>query len=152
LNSILGWAQLLRTGRLDAVISARALEAIERNAKTQARLVDDLLDVSRIISGKLRLDTRPLELSSVIRTAVDSLRQAFDAKAIRLDMLLDPAASHVQGDATRLQQVVWNLLSNAVKFTGRGGRVEIRLKRDGLNARLTVTDTGAGISPEFLPY
>jgi PAS domain S-box-containing protein len=152
LNSILGWAQLLRGGTLDSTVAAHALETIERNSKTQARLIDDLLDVSRIISGKLRLDIKPTELISVVEAAVDSLRHAIDAKGIQLDTNLDPAASHIKGDPTRLQQVVWNLLSNAVKFTGKGGRIEIRLTRKGTDTQLTVTDSGEGINPEFLPY
>jgi PAS domain S-box-containing protein len=152
LNSILGWAQLLRGSRLDATTSTRALQSIERNAKAQAKLVDDLLDVSRIISGKLRLDVKPIELISVVNAAIDSLRHALDAKEIQLEMTLEPAASHVQGDASRLQQVIWNLLSNSVKFTPKRGRIEIRLDRKGANARLSVTDTGEGIHPEFLPY
>jgi PAS domain S-box-containing protein len=152
LNSILGWAQLMRAGRLDEPTSIRALESIERNAKAQAKLVDDLLDVSRIISGKLRLEIRPIQLLSVINDAIDSLRHALDAKSIRLELFLDPAASHVQGDPARLQQVTWNLLSNAAKFTAGGGRIVIRLERQGTNARLTFTDSGSGIRPEFLPY
>jgi PAS domain S-box-containing protein len=152
LNSILGWAQLVRSERLDVATSARALESIERNAKAQAKLVDDLLDVSRIISGKLRLDVRPIELISVANAAIDSLRHALDAKEIQLEMAMDPDASPILGDATRLQQVIWNLLSNSAKFTPKGGRIQIRLQRKNNNARLSVTDTGEGIRGEFLPY
>jgi PAS domain S-box-containing protein len=152
LNSILGWAQLLRSGRLDTSTATRAQESIERNAKAQAKLIDDLLDVSRIISGKLQLDVKSIELISVIHAAIDSLRHALDAKEILLETILEPAANHVQGDATRLQQVVWNLLSNSVKFTSKGGRIEIRLERKNTSAQLTVTDSGEGIRPEFLPY
>jgi PAS domain S-box-containing protein len=152
LNSILGWAQLLRNGRLDANTSSRALESMERNAKAQAKLVDDLLDVSRIISGKLRLDVRPIELIPVINAAVDAIRHALDAKEIHLETHFEEAGSHVMGDPNRLQQVVWNLLSNSAKFTPKGGRVEIRLERKDLSAHLRVTDSGEGIRSEFLPY
>jgi PAS domain S-box-containing protein len=152
LNSILGWAQLLRSGRLDANTATSAVESIERNAKAQAKLIDDLLDVSRIISGKLQLDVKSIELISVIHAAIDSLRHALDAKEILLETVLEPAANYVQGDATRLQQVVWNLLSNSVKFTSKGGRIEIRLERKNASAQLTVTDSGEGIRAEFLPY
>jgi PAS domain S-box-containing protein len=152
LNSILGWAQLLRSERLDAPTSARALESIERNAKAQAKLVDDLLDVSRIISGKLQLDVKAIDLISVVKAAIDSLRHALDAKEIQLETSMDAAAAQVYGDATRLQQVIWNLLSNSAKFTPKGGRIEIRLERQATNAQLSVTDTGEGIHPEFLPF
>jgi len=152
LTSMLGWARMLRSGDLDEVTSARAVETIERNARSQARLIEDLLDVSRILMGKFRLNIRPVELLSIIDAAIDAVRPAADAKAIRLQSSLDPEAGPVSGDPTRLQQVVWNLLSNAVKFTPSGGRVEIRLERVDGDARITVTDTGAGINPEFLPY
>jgi signal transduction histidine kinase/CheY-like chemotaxis protein len=152
LNAILGWASMLRRGKLDAAAAARALGIIERNAKAQAQLVEDLLDVSRIISGKLRLDVRPNDLTLVIKAAIDSVQHAADAKSIQLQMVLDPAASYIQGDAARLQQVVWNLLSNAIKFTPAGGLVQVRLDRTGSQAQITVTDTGEGINPEFLPH
>ncbi len=152
LTSILGWAHLLRTGRLDARTAERAMETIERNGRAQANLVDDLLDVSRIISDKLPLDSRPIELTSVINAAVESLRYVLDAKEIQLQMILEPGASHIQGDLTRLQQVMWNLLSNSAKFTPERGRIEIRLERKGSDAQLTVTDTGEGIRADFLPY
>ncbi len=152
LNSILGWAQLLRGGRLDIATSARALESIERNAKAQAKLVDDLLDVSRIISGKLHLEVRQIELMHVVNAAVDSLRHAIDAKEIQLETVMDVSASRIQGDPTRLQQVIWNLLSNATKFTPKGGRIEIRLERKGDSSQFIITDNGKGIRPDFLPY
>lgn len=152
LNSMLGWAQLLRAGQLDKPNAARGLETIERNAKAQAQLIDDLLDVSRIITGKLRLNIYPVEFTDIIRAAIDMVRPAASAKAIQLEFGMRPATSSVSGDPDRLQQVVWNLLSNAIKFTPKGGRVEIRLERKGANAQLTVTDTGEGISQEFLPY
>jgi PAS domain S-box-containing protein len=152
LNSILGWATMLRSGRLDEVNLPRALETIERNARAQAQLIEDLLDVSRVITGKFHLDVRPIELTSVIKAAVESARPSADAKSIQLQMLLEPAADHTTGDANRLQQVIWNLLSNAIKFTPKGGLVQVRLDRTDSNAQITVRDTGEGISPEFLPY
>ena len=152
LNAILGWARLLRAGKLDGASVDRALETVERNAKAQAQLIEDLLDVSRVITGKLRLDVRPIELASVIEEAIDSIRPAADAKGIRLLSVLDPRASPVSGDAGRLQQVFWNLLSNAIKFTSRGGRVQVRLERINSHVEVIISDTGAGISPEFLPH
>ncbi|HXG67219.1 MAG TPA: PAS domain S-box protein [Blastocatellia bacterium] len=152
LNAIMGWAEMLRRGRLDAPTSTRAFEAIERNARSQAQLIEDLLDVSRIITGKLRLNVQPVELAAVIDAAVDVIRPAADAKGVRLQVALDPLAGPVSGDPDRLQQVVWNLLSNAVKFTPKGGRVQVRLERVNSQAEITVSDTGEGIRPEFLPY
>jgi PAS domain S-box-containing protein len=152
LNAMLGWARMLRADKLDGATSARALEAIERNAKSQAQLIEDLLDVSRIISGKLRLDVRSVELPLVIEAAIDAVRPAAEAKQIRLQTVLDPRAGPVAGDSDRLQQVVWNLLSNAVKFTPKGGRVQVRLERINSHVEVTVSDTGKGISADFLPY
>jgi signal transduction histidine kinase len=152
LNAILGWVQVLRTGKLDEAAAARSLETIERNARAQAQLIADLLDVSRIITGKLRLESKPVELHRIIDAALDSVRPATDAKGIHLSVSLAPLASPVLGDSDRLQQVVWNLLSNAIKFTPRGGRVEILLREMGMNAVIQVADTGIGIRPEFLPY
>jgi signal transduction histidine kinase/CheY-like chemotaxis protein len=152
LTAINGWALMLRAGRLDAEQSARALETIVRSARSQNQLINDLLDVSRIIAGKMRLDVVPLKLGSVIEAAVETVRPAAEAKGVHLSALLDPKAGAVSGDAERLQQVVWNLLSNAVKFAPNGGRVEVRLKRAGSFAEIIVTDNGQGIKPEFLPY
>ena len=152
LNAINGWALMLRAGRLDAAQSARALETIVRSAKSQNQLIGDLLDVSRIISGKMRLDIAPLKLDSVIESAVETVRPAVEAKGIHLSALLDPAAEAVSGDAERLQQVVCNLLSNAVKFAPNGGRVEVRLERADSHVEIVVADNGQGIKPEFLPY
>jgi signal transduction histidine kinase/DNA-binding response OmpR family regulator len=152
LNSILGWAQLMRTGTLDDEASARALGTIERNTKALAQIIDDLLDVSRIISGKLRLDVRPIELEPVVAAALDAIRPATDAKNIRLDVSHDSAAGVVSGDPTRLQQVVWNLLTNAIKFTPSGGHVEVRIERDAATAHISVADSGEGISESFLPH
>jgi signal transduction histidine kinase len=152
LNAILGWVQVLRSGKLDDTAGTRALETIERNARAQAQLIADLLDVSRIITGKLRLDFKPVELRRIIDAALDSVRPAADAKGILLEVSIAPLASPVLGDADRLQQVIWNLLSNAIKFTPRSGRVEIRLREAGGSAVLQVNDTGIGIRPDFLPF
>jgi len=152
LNSILGWAQLMRTGTLDSSSSTRALLTIERNTKTLAQIIDDLLDVSRIITGKLRLDVQPVELDAVVESALEATRPATDAKNIRLEVALDSGVGAVSGDPGRLQQIVWNLLSNAIKFTPSGGRVAIRLERVGSRARITVSDSGEGISEAFLPF
>jgi signal transduction histidine kinase len=152
LTAINGWALMLRAGRLDAVQSARALETIVRNAKSQNQLINDLLDVSRIIAGKMRLDICPLKLIPVIGAAVETVCPAAEAKGIHLNALLDPAAETVSGDAERLQQVVWNLLSNAVKFAPKGGRIEVRLERADTHVEIVVADNGQGIKPEFPPY
>jgi PAS domain S-box-containing protein len=152
LTAMLGWARLLRSGELDTDTAARAVETIESNARLQAQLIEDLLDVSRIILGKLPLGVRPVELALVTEAALDAVRPAAAAKSIRLFRILDPATGLVSGDPDRLQQVVWNLLSNAVKFTPAKGQVEIRLERLGRFAQITVNDTGKGISAEFLPF
>ena len=151
LTAILGWAQMLRSGQLDEATAIKALGSIERNAQAQAHLIEDLLDISRIITGKLRLDVRPLELTPIVEAALDAVRPAAEAKGIRLQKQLDPRAGLVSGDPTRLQQVVWNLLSNAIKFTPRGGRVEVQVDRVDSQVELAVRDTGQGIPPHFLP-
>lgn len=152
LNSILGWAQLMRTGTLDDNVSGRALQTIERNTRMLAQIIDDLLDVSRIISGKLRLDVRPIDLGPVVEAALEAVRPAAAAKHIHLDLSLDSTVGAVSGDPGRLQQVVWNLLSNAMKFTPDGGCVEVRLKGVGSHACITIQDTGEGIPEAFLPF
>jgi len=152
LNSILGWARMLGGKRLDEEESARALEIIQRSARAQNQLISDLLDVSRIITGKSRLDVSTVELIPIIEAAMDIARPAADAKKIRLVSALDPAAGPVSGDADRLQQVVWNLMSNAVKFTPAGGQITVRLEREGTHVTIAVSDTGEGIEPEFLPF
>src|SRR5256885_4925154 len=151
LTPILAWTRQLIRGKVPPAGVPRALESIERNVKSQARLVEDLLDVSRIVSGKLHVDQRPVELPDVIQAAVDSVRPAADAKQLVLELLMDPGAGLVLGDPLRLQQVVWNLLSNAVKFTPAGGRIELGLASAGSHVELTVTDSGQGIAPAFLP-
>jgi PAS domain S-box-containing protein len=152
LNAMLGWTRLLNSRKFDEATTARAMQTIERSAKSQAQLVEDLLDVSRIIQGKLRLNVRPVELVSVIEAAIETVRPAAQAKEISLQSVLDPAANPVAGDFDRLQQVVWNLLSNAIKFTPKQGRVMVRLERVNSHVEITVTDSGKGINPEFVPY
>jgi PAS domain S-box-containing protein len=152
LNAILGWAWLLKSGSLDGDATARAMAAIERNARVQSRIVDDLLDVSRIITGQLRLKVRRLDLAGLIAAAVDALRPAVDAKEIRLELVPAAEPLPVSADPDRLQQVVWNLLSNAVKFTPPGGRIEVRLESAGAQACIRVSDSGIGIRPDFLDY
>lgn len=152
LTAILGWTRLLRSGDLDRATFARALETVERNAKAQAQLIEDLLDISRIISGKLRLDIRLVELPPLIEAAIDSLRLAAEAKGLRLEKTIDQSAGPISGDPDRLQQVVWNLLSNAVKFTPPGGSISVRLARVGSQVEISVSDSGIGISREFLPH
>ena len=152
LNAILGWVRLMNSGSLDAPTTQRALEIIERNTRLQAQLIEDLLDVSRIISGKLRLDLRPASVSSVVEAAIDSVRPTADAKHIQLEFHSTAESDNVLIDQARMQQVVWNLLSNALKFTPEGGKVTISVSAADTTLSLRVTDTGAGISPEFLPY
>ena len=152
LNAMLGWTRLLNTRKFDEATTARAMETIERSARSQAQLVEDLLDVSRIIQGKLRLNVCPVELASVIQSASDTVRPAAEAKEIQLQTILDPAAGPIAGDSDRLQQVVWNLLSNSIKFTPKGGCVYVRLERVNSHVEITITDTGQGINPDFVPY
>jgi signal transduction histidine kinase/ActR/RegA family two-component response regulator len=152
LNAIIGWSHLLRTGRLDEATAARAVETIDRNAKSQAQLIEDILDVSRMITGKLRLNNEPVDIASVINAAIDSVQLAIDSKDLKLEITLDPSARHTLGDASRLQQVVWNLLANAIKFTPTGGRIEVKVERAGRNLQIRVSDTGQGIDADFLPF
>ncbi len=152
LNAIIGWTHMLRRGRLDEDTGSRALETIERNAKSQAQVVEDILDVSRLISGKLRLQKVAVDMALVINEAVDSVQLAANSKKIQLHVNLDPAVQFVRGDANRLQQAVWNLLSNAIKFTPDKGRVDVCLERRNSQVVIRVTDTGQGICEEFLPY
>lgn len=152
LNAILGYAQLLQMGEDNSEQIQDGLSVIERNGRIQARIIEDLLDMSRIISGKVRLDIHPVQLEEVIEAALETIRPSADAKEIRLQTLIDSKAGPVLGDFARLQQVVWNLLSNAVKFTPKGGRVQVSLERVNSHLEINVCDTGEGISPEFLPY
>ena len=161
LNSILGWARLLRTKKFDENTTVRALDTIERNASLQAQLIEDILDVSRIIRGKLRLNLRPVNLVSVIESAIDTVRPIAEAKAIQLEFVIEiskladwfsSSSVVVSGDPARLQQVIWNLLTNGIKFTPKGGKVEVRLDCTDSYAQIRVIDTGIGISKDFLPY
>ena len=152
LTSILGWSRMLGTHKLDAEQSKRALETIERNAKVQSQLIEDILDVSRIISGKLRLHVVPVDLSSVIADSVEAVRPAADAKEIRLQQILDSSVGTISGDPDRLQQIIWNLLSNSIKFTPKGGRVQIKLERVNSHVEIIVSDDGLGISAQDLPF
>jgi PAS domain S-box-containing protein len=151
LTAILGWAHLLRTAPSDSDDILKACETIERNARAQAQLIDDLLDVSRIITGKLRIDVRPVDPNTFIEAAIESVKPGAEAKGVRLQRIMDTGVVSVAGDPVRLQQVVWNLLANAIKFTPRGGRVQVKLERVNSHVEITVSDTGAGIAPEFLP-
>jgi signal transduction histidine kinase len=152
LNSVFGWAQILRMTPDDPNIRAEAIEAIERGARAQVVLIDDLLDMSRIISGKLRLEVQTVELIPLIDAAIEAVTPAAEANDIAIEPILDPHSGPVRGDAARLQQVFWNLLSNAVKFTPRGGRVQVQLDRVNSRAEVCVSDTGRGIAADFLPH
>lgn len=151
LNAIVGWGQMLKDERILPEMRRKGLETILRNAQMQTQLIEDILDFSRIISGKLRIEVQKIDLSDVIKAAIDVVTPAANAKNIRLEVILD-SKGIVSGDADRLQQVMWNLLTNAVKFTPKGGRVQVRLERINSSVEISVSDTGQGISPEFLPY
>ena len=153
LNGILGWSHIMQKKSGDAEIIAQGLEVIERSARAQAEIIEDLLDMSSIISGKIRLNVQRVDLSSIVQAAVETARPTAAAKGIRLQMIIDPLNGVVvSGDGNRLQQVLWNLLSNAVKFTPKGGRVQVLLERINSHLEISVVDTGEGIKPEFLPY
>ena len=152
LTAILGWSNMLLAGRVDKEMHDRGLEIIHRNAQAQNQLISDLLDVSRIISGKLRLDLRTVDLPAIIEAAVETTRPAAEAKGVRLTTALDPRSGPINGDADRLQQVVWNLLTNAIKFTDEGGEISVRLGSVDTRVEITVQDSGMGIDPEFLPH
>ncbi len=152
LNAVYGWARMMQTGRLDEETSARALDAIVRNSDAQVQLIDDLLDVSRVINGKMRLDVRQLDIKEVIEAALDSVGPTAESKGVRVEGVLDPRGGIVIGDPGRLQQIVWNLLMNAVKFTPAGGHVQARLRRSSEAIEIVVSDTGQGIDPQVLPF
>jgi signal transduction histidine kinase/ActR/RegA family two-component response regulator len=152
LNAVCGWAHMLRMGQVEPAASQRALDAILRNANAQLQLVDDLLDVSRVSAGKMRLEVQPVDLRTVVEAALDAVRPAAAAKEIRFQSVLESGDVAVMGDAARLQQVVWNLLMNAVKFTPKGGRVQIHLLRVNSHMEIVVSDTGQGIAPDVLPF
>ena len=152
LNPILGWTQLLQNRQLDEIQTQKALAIIERNANLQVQLIEDLLDISRIIQGRLKLQIYPVNLKAAIANALETVQLAAQAKSIQIQTHLAPDVDLVQGDPTRLQQIIWNLLSNAIKFTPAGGCVEVRLAAIGTDAQIQISDTGQGIAPQFLPY
>jgi PAS domain S-box-containing protein len=152
LNAILGYVRMIRSGLVSGARLERAMETIERNATSLTQMVEDILDVSRIIAGKIRLDVQVIDLTGVVKSALASVVPAADAKGVRIETVFDPRPVPITGDPERLQQVVWNLMSNAVKFTGRGGRVRVHIERVASHAEIVVSDTGVGISPEFLPH
>jgi PAS domain S-box-containing protein len=152
LNAVLGYARMLRSGVVSADKQARAIETIERNATSLTQIVEDVLDISRIVSGKIRLNVQSVDFPKIVGNAIDVVSPAADAKGVRIEPVLDPHAGPVSGDPERLQQVLWNLLSNAVKFTNRGGKVQVRLQQVNSHVEVSVADTGIGIAPEFLPH
>jgi len=152
LNAMLGWTVLLRSNPGDGETAPRALAAIERNARAQLRLIEDLLDVSRMVAGKMRIEVQQVHLAPIVEAALDAVRPAAEAKGVHLEAALDGRAPTVAGDAGRLQQVAWNLLSNAVKFTPAGGRVTVRLQPTNLDVQIVVEDTGQGIPADVLPH
>jgi len=151
MNAILGWLSILESGKPIREIHS-ALAVITRNAQVQAKLIDDLLNMNRLMSGDLRLDLAPVQIGSLLQATMQSLRPAADARGVTLIASVDPNAGEIRADFTRLQQVLWNLVHNAIKFSIEGGRVEIRVQRDGDQVELTVKDNGRGISPDFLPH
>lgn len=152
LNAVIGWSRMLKSGRLDEDSAAHALEVIERNAWSQKQIIEDILDVSRVITGKLQLNLGPVDLVAVVDAALDAVRPALEAKAINIGTIIDAGLRIVPGDADRLQQVIWNLLSNAAKFTPSEGKVEVRLSHDSAHVQIQVSDSGPGIDPAFLPH
>ena len=152
LNAIVGWSHLLRTGQLDEAAAQRAVEVIDRNARAQSQIIADVLDVSKIVMGKLRLQAAPVAVVPIVESALEGVRAAADAKGVRIETAFDPREAYVSGDGDRLRQVVWNLLSNAVKFTPQGGRALVQVRRMGTHVEVRVEDNGAGIDPEFLPH
>jgi PAS domain S-box-containing protein len=152
LTAIVGWSSMLRMSKFDPETTAHALETIERNAKAQTEIIEDLLDISRIITGKLRLDVAQVQLDSIISTALDAIRPTAETKGIKINTKIEPGAGIVWGDPARLQQVMWNLLTNAIKFNLKGGSIDVRLERVESHVQIIVNDTGQGISPDFLPF
>ncbi len=152
LNAIVGWAKILRSGKVDAEDVEEGLSAIDRNSQAQSQIIEDLLDISRIVSGNLRLDVQRLNLTDILDAALASVLPAANAKEIRIHKVLDSLVGPVTGDPARLQQVIWNLLANAVKFTPKGGTVQVLLERANSHVEISVIDSGIGIKPEFLPH
>ena len=152
LNAITGWTGMLLEGTLEAARTQRTLETIERNARSQVQLIDDLLDISRIVSGKLRVSVGKVDVPSIAELALESVRLAAEAKALTLEAHIEPTAGQITGDADRVQQIIWNLLSNAIKFTPKGGRVQLHVQRSDGGIEIAVQDSGQGIDPAFLPH
>jgi signal transduction histidine kinase len=152
LNAILGYARMLRSGMLPADKHAKAIETIERNTTSLAQIVEDVLDISRIVSGKIRLNVQPVDLPDIVQSAINAVTPAADAKTIRVEAVLDPQASPISGDPERLQQILWNLLSNATKYTPREGRIDVAVALGEVDAEITIRDNGIGIAPETLPH
>jgi CheY-like chemotaxis protein/two-component sensor histidine kinase len=152
LNAVLGYARMLRLGTIAPDKAKQALDVIERNATALKQIIEDVLDVSRIVAGRLRLNVEPVDLAAILHESCATLMPAADAKGVRVEAVVDPIDTPISGDPDRLQQIVWNLLSNAIKFTPRGGKVQLRLARVDSHVEITVSDTGRGITPEFLPY
>src|SRR5258705_1004469 len=152
LNAVIGWSRMLKSGRLDKESALHALEVIERNAWAQKQIIEDILDVSRVITGKLQLHLAPVDIAGVVNAALDAVRPALEAKDILIQAQFEDGLRVIPGDVDRLQQVVWNLLSNASKFTPNGGIVEVRVSQVGAHLQIQVSDTGPGINPEFLPH
>ncbi len=152
LISMLGWVRMLRTGSLDSSNAARALETIQRSAQSQSRLIEELLEASRVAAGKMRLEVRPVELGPILEAAVDAVKPATDAKSINVQLMLEAGAGHISGDPDRLHQIFWNLLSNAIKFTPKDGHIAIKMRRDGPQVEVSISDTGIGIDNSFLPF
>jgi two-component sensor histidine kinase len=151
LNAVHGWAHMLRAGQITGEAVTRGLDAIVRNVNIQVQLIDDLLDVSRIVTGKLRLNVQAVDIKAVIEASLDTVRPSAEAKGIELQSVFDPRAVGITGDPARLQQVVWNLLTNAVKFTSTGGHIKVELRRRHSHVEIVVSDTGQGIAPDVLP-
>src|SRR5688500_699960 len=152
LNAVIGWSRMLKSGRLDEESSLHAVEVIERNAWAQKQIIEDILDVSRVITGKLQLHLAPVDLVAVVKAALDAVRPALEAKNITIEESYQNGLRVIAGDADRLQQIVWNLLSNASKFTPVNGTVAIRVLQDKTYAEVEIIDTGPGVAPEFLPH
>ena len=152
LNAVLGYARMLRLGTMAPDKAKPALEVVERNATALKQIIEDVLDVSRIVAGRLRLNVEPVDLPAILHESCATVLPAADAKGVRVETVIDPLMTPVSGDPDRLQQIVWNLLSNAIKFTPRGGRVQLRLSRVNSHVEITVSDTGRGITPDFLPF
>jgi signal transduction histidine kinase len=152
LNAVLGWANILRLGKLQGEELQQGLDTIERNARIQAQLIEDLLDMSRIISGKVRLEVQMIDLVAILNESIGTLRAMAEAKGVRLQALVHPYAVPISGDPNRLQQVFWNLLHNAIKFTPKDGIVQVRLRHVESHVEISVKDSGQGIDSEFLPY